>query len=657
MRVTITCLCLIVATFIGSIFWLYGDRRIIPIDEIEYSAFIKDVNGEYLHILTASDQRYRLKTHINDVDKKYVSLLLNYEDKRFYEHGGVDVYRLVSALWQNIKQGRIVSGASTITMQVVKLLDRKPRTFKNKILEIRRALQLERQLSKDQILSLYMSITPFGGNIESVNMAALYWFGKRAKYLTPSEASLLVALPQSPERRRPDRFLQRATQARDAVLERAKEAKVFDEDFINDAKLSVINTKSFVLPKKVPHLIWYCISHDLVCEQSTVNSSIQATSQRIVEQVTLQSNINIGVLIAEARSGNIVTYIGSQDYFNTMQHGAFDYIQAYRSPGSTLKPFIYALGVDSRKIAFTSIIDDIAKNYQGYRPENISLDFAGEISIAEALKLSLNVPAVQVLQMVGVSEFLNTLNHVNINYKNAEGLSVALGGGGLRLWDLVSLYSVLSNSGKITSLRVDKTQKVNLQSLFEKNTIQQLNTILSDVNLGDGRISNRISPKDIALKTGTGPNQSDAIAIGSNGQYIVGVWIGSINGSGLQGNLGAKQALPVVLKLIDTLPLSYLDKKPLEKTTQPLLRINTQTLMLNLPADGSIIEVDSFPVDIDFSFQNALYPILVQKNNHKFSTLVKDNSKLWFETSGGYDLTFIDQRGKTLSMNIYIKSK
>ena len=657
MRVFIVSLCLILITVVSGGVWLYGDTQPIPVDEVVYSAFIKDDEGEYLHILTASDQRYRLKTGIDDVDKKYISLLLNYEDKRFYEHGGVDVYRLVTALWQNISQRRVVSGASTITMQVVKLLDRQPRTLWNKVLEIRRALQLERQLSKDEILSLYMSITPFGGNIESVNMAALYWFGKRAKYLTPSEAALLVALPQSPERRRPDRFVAHATKARNAVLDRAEQYKIFDTEFINDAKLSVVNTQPFALPKKVPHLLWHCITHELACETSTINAATQATAQRIVQQVALQENSNIGVLIAEASSGNVVTYIGSQDYFNSEQHGAFDYIQASRSPGSTLKPFIYAYGVDTKQIAFTSIIDDIAKNYHGYRPQNISLDFAGELTIAEALKLSLNVPAVQVLQMIGVSEFLNTLNYANIDYINAQGLSVALGGGGLRLWDLVRLYTTLSNNGEISSLRVQKDQAVHTQPLFQQHTMQQLNTILSEVNLGNGRIANRISAKDIAIKTGTGPNQSDAIAIGNNGQYVVGVWIGSINGSGLQDNLGAKKALPIVLQLFDTLPLSYLDKKPLEKTAQHAFKIHVSRLKLNLPTDGSIIEVDSFPVEIEFSFQNASYPILVQKNRNEFTSITYDDSKILFKTSGGYDLTLIDQAGKTVSINIYIKQK
>ena len=189
------------------------------------------------------------------------------------------------------------------------------------------------------------------------------------------------------------------------------------------------------------------------------------------------------------------------------------------------------------------------------------------------------------------------------------------------------------------------------------NILQQLNTILSEVNLGDGRIANRISSKDIAVKTGTGPNQSDAIAIGSNGQYVVGVWIGSINGSGLQDNLGAKRALPIVLQMFDTLPLSYLDKKPLEKSTHSEIKINISQLKLNLPADGSIIEVDSFPVEIKFSFQNASYPILVQKNRNEFISMTGDDSKILFKINGGYDLTLIDQAGKTVSLNIYIKQK
>jgi len=626
----------------------------LNINKVSYSKYVKDEQGQYLHILLANDERYRLKTNLKDVDPAYIKLLLAFEDKRFYKHSGVDWRGVLRAVYQNLSAFKVVSGASTISMQTISLLEPKPRSFANKLQEIRKAIYIEKHLTKDQILSLYLSIAPFGGNIESVQMASLYWFGKSASSLTPSEAAVLVSLPQSPENRRPDRFVKATEAARNKVLNRALMADLIGPQYIEAAKLSPINTTAFNIPKYTPHLAWYCYYKALDCSSTSLNFQLQQKVSGIAKQVILAPDTNLSILVADAATGHIKVYIGSQDYYNFSNLGANDFIQAKRSPGSTLKPFIYAMAVDEGNLTFSTLAKDQLRDFAGYQPLNISKQFLGDISIADALKASLNIPAVATLKGIGVNNFLSRLALVNINMQNAEGLSVALGGGDLSLWELVKLYSLLSNEGSVVDLSITNQKNTKIK-LFEPNTVGQLNTILTQYVRGKNRVSGAIINTDIALKTGTGPNQTDAWTIGNNGNYIVGVWVGSPTGKGLIDNLGALKALPILTQIFDNLRQGQLSKAPLPKYVRSNLIEAKKRFQIVYPENNSQIEIVNDSLRLRPHVINAQYPLSVVINGSDVRNLVDETSVITFKQSGGYSLVLIDDKGVSSSVYFYVK--
>lgn len=639
------------------VIWLHSYtgniKQDLGLNRLSYSSYVKDEQGRYLHILLANDERYRLQTNKSDVDANYLALLLRYEDKRFYSHYGVDWLGFTRAVLQNLKAQKIVSGASTLTMQVVSLLDKKQSTWINKLVEIRRAIALEKVLNKDEILGLYLSIAPFGGNIESVQMASLHWFGKNSSFLTPSESALLVALPQSPETRRPDRFLEQAQKGRDKVLQRALRTGLIQAEFIQAALLSAINTKPFKIPKYAPHLAYRCLSLRLDCRSTSLNFQMQSQYSSMLKQHLLMPKSNISVLIADAKTGEIKSYIGSHDYYNFADLGANDYIQVKRSPGSTLKPFIYAMAVDEGNITFSSNAQDKLSNFAGYQPLNLSKQFLGDITIAEALKASLNVPAVTALQTIGVNQFLSRLNLAGINMTNADGLSVALGGGGLSLWELVKLFTLLSNDGNVLDLHFGHQNTAPIK-LFESNTIHQLNGILSQYARGKNRVSPAIINADIALKTGTGPNQSDAWAIGNNGNYVVGVWVGSPSGSALPNNMGASAALPLLTRIFDSLPQGQLVKAPLPREHIQYASINEPAPQIIYPEHNTEIEVLNKYLKLRPKIVDATYPVSVLINQKSIITLQSPVDVIEVSQSGGYNLVIIDSKGKSASTYFYL---
>lgn len=651
----------LIASFIILLLWLnsyFGDiERDLGIDDLSFSVEVRDENNKILHILLANDERYRLKTQVKDVDPNYLKILLNYEDKRFYQHKGVDWLSTVRASIQNLKKQTIVSGASTISMQVVGLLDRRTPTIKNKLIEMRQAIALEKKLDKEQILNLYLSIAPFGSNVESVQAASLFWFGKDSLSLTPSEAALLVALPQSPEKRRPDRFVDAAIQARNKVLQRAHDNDLISTDFMTASTLSRINQTPFKMPKHAPHLAYACQSKSLQCRSSTLNFQLQTQINKLIQNTLISTNKNIAAIVADASTGKIKAYIGSQNYVDHQRLGANDYALAKRSYGSTLKPFIYAMAVDEGNMSFDSKIKDQASAFSDYQPLNLSNSFSGEINIAQALQASLNIPAVVSLKTIGVDNFKTRLQLANINIKNGEGLALALGGGGLSLWELVSLYTSLSNNGSAVELSFLQNKTNNKMKLFEVDTIHQLNTILSQASRGPNRVSAHIVSDDIAVKTGTGPRYSDAWAIGNSGRYVVGVWLGSPTGDGLANNLGARHALPVLTKIFSSLKRGKLNKTPIKtsETRRNSISQKQEAISIIYPQNDTIIETVSLPSRLRPKLSNIEYPLTVFQNQTSSIQLQSEKDFIRLDKPGGYHFLFIDNKGASAQTYVYLK--
>ena len=645
-----------------SLGWLFGYSGPIDQSRLTYASYVTDAQGELLHVLMADDERYRLKTQPQDVDSAFLALLMAYEDQRYYEHQGVDWLAMSRAAWQLATRGHIVSGGSTLTMQAIRLMEPKPRTLWSKLDQMRKAIAIERSHNKDQILSLYLSLAPYGSNIEGVQMASLSWFGKWANELTPAESALLVALPQSPERRRPDRFPLRADEARAQVLDRGLNKHIIDQNYLTTALLSPLPQRIKTMPKMAPHLAYRLRAEGSFQAQTTLNLEYQATLNTIAKLTKLQPHTNMAIILAHAKTGEIYAYVGSQSYTDFSQFGAVDYSQAIRSPGSTLKPFIYAQAASERLIHLNGMIKDERININGYQPQNLSRRFYGDITIGEALQRSLNIPAVKVLNKLGPERFKSKLAQAQIPLRHGEGLPIALGGAGLTLHELVSLYTALGNGGKVTKISASPVAAIKAreeaQPLFGAAEIAQINHLLSNNTAGAGRLHGRIKRQAIAYKTGTGPGGSDAWAIGTNGDYVVGIWIGSPTGDYLAKNTGLGQAVPVMNKVFDGLPVGQLAQQAPQAAPEALAsadKANTE-LVVRFPVDGSVIEGRGAGVPIPIVLENAQYPVLV---------LVNGQESLWIPAAGAanvtlhqagtYQFSLIDGDGKSASVKFAYK--
>ena len=431
--------------------------------DLAFSTTVVDRDGRLLRPYATDTGRWRLPARSDSVDPRYLELLIAYEDKRFRAHAGADPLALLRAGGQFLAHGRILSGGSTLTMQVARLLEpRGERSFAAKLRQIVRAFEIERHLSKDEVLALYLSLAPYGGNLEGIRAAALAYFGKEPKRLTLGEAALLVALPQAPEARRPDRFAVAARRARDRVLDRVATAGIFDAEEIFHAKAEPVPAGRQPMPMLAPHA-----ADDAVAAlpgrsriQFTIDGPWQASLEELAREraKTLGPDISVAILAVEHATGDVLARVGSADYFDARRAGQVDMTAALRSPGSTLKPFIYGLGFEDGVIHPETLIEDRPVRYGAYAPENFDLTFQGTVPVRKALQMSLNVPAVAVLDRVGAGRFAARLRQAGgalvLPKGEAPGLAMGLGGVGVRLSDLVMLYAGLARLGTTVPLRI-----------------------------------------------------------------------------------------------------------------------------------------------------------------------------------------------------------
>ena len=435
-------------------------------DNLDYSHVVLDREGRLLRAYATAEGRWRLPADIKDVDPRFLKLLFAYEDKRFWTHHGVDPAAMARAAAQLASTGHIVSGGSTITMQVARLLEpRQHRSLGAKLRQIVRAVELERALTKEKILSLYLTLAPYGGNLEGIRAASLAYFGKEPLHLSLAEAALLVALPQSPELRRPDRFPKAAQAARDRVLDRVMMAGVVPRDEIARAKSQGVPHARRELPIMAPHA-----ADQVVAVEQSVRVhrlTIDAELQRALEQLAhdrahaFGPQVSVAILAVDNAGGEVRARVGSADYFDARRAGQVDMTQAPRSPGSTLKPFIYGLAFEDGLLHPETLIDDRPARYGSYMPENFDLTFQGTVTARRALQMSLNVPAIAVLNKIGVNRLSARLGQVGATLMlpkgEAPGLAMGLGGVGITLGDLTMLYTGLARLGTAVPL-VERTE-------------------------------------------------------------------------------------------------------------------------------------------------------------------------------------------------------
>jgi penicillin-binding protein 1C len=647
---------------------------------LEYSRLVVDRHGKLLRPYATSEGRWRLPATVEDVDPRFLKMLIAYEDRRFYDHGGVDPQALLRAAYLLVTNGRVVSGGSTLTMQVARLLEpRRERTLRAKLFQMVRAIELELALSKSEILSLYLSLAPYGGNLEGIRAASLAYFGKEPRRLSVSEAALLVALPQSPESRRPDRAASVARAARDRVLDRVAGAGVIPQDEAALAKRDPVPTARRMMPSFSPHAADQAIAAapERPLHRLTIDLHLQKSFESLARDRarSLGPDISVAILAIDHATGEVLARVASADYFDERRAGQVDMTQAVRSPGSALKPFIYGLGFEDGLVHPETLIEDRPIRFGNYAPENFDLTFQGTVTVRRALQLSLNVPAVALLDKVGASRLAARLAQAGaplvLPKGEVPGLAMGLGGIGVTLSELTMLYGGVARLGTALAL-VERLDDMALarppRRLLDPVAAWYIGNVLIGAPPPDNAAAHRI-----AFKTGTSYGYRDAWAVGFDGRHTIGVWVGRPDGAPVPGMVGRTAAAPI---LFDAFARTGLIPAPLApapkgvifaaggKLPLPLQRFrpgllagegNEPALRIIFPPNGARLELASSGAAVDpipLKIAGGVEPITVLVNGRPISA--NGRRTVFFEPHGpGFvRLTVTDAKGAADSVMV-----
>ncbi|MGH6836160.1 MAG: penicillin-binding protein 1C [Methylocella sp.] len=518
------------------------------------SHVVVDRNGQLLRAFTTPDGRWRLPVRAADVDPRYIAMLVAYEDRRFYAHHGVDCLSLGRAALQWASHGHVVSGGSTLTMQVARLIEpRAGKSLAGKLGQILRAIKIEQRTDKTGVLDLYLALAPYGGNIEGVRAASLAYFGHEPKRLSAAEAALLVALPQAPETRRPDRYPVAARAARDKVLDRVFARGVITGAERGRAKREAVPQERRAFPMLAAHASEAALRR--APEQRVHRLALDAKLQASLENLARDAAAAIGprlscaILVIDNASGEIRAHVGTADYFSQERAGAIDMTEAIRSPGSTLKPFIYALAFENGIAHPETILDDRPRHYGIYAPENFDHSFQGTVTARRALQLSLNLPAVELLDEIGPQQFIAHLRNAGARIalpdETAPGLAAGLGGLGITLRDLAALYAGLARGGTVPRLRETMDGVGTAEARTRRIASAVASWYVAGILRGAPPPLNAPFGR-IAYKTGTSYGYRDAFAIGFDKAVTVAVWLGRPDNGSVFGLAGRQAAAPVL---------------------------------------------------------------------------------------------------------------
>lgn len=649
------------------------DATILPPLTAETSVEVLDRDGTLLRPFLVADGRWRLAVGFDGVDPGYVDMLVRYEDKRFWRHAGIDKIAMTRAVLQYLRNGRIISGGSTLTMQVARILeDGTTGQVSGKLRQMRVALALERRLSKEEILTLYLNRAPFGGNLEGVRAASYAYFRKPPNRLTPAQSALLVALPQSPEARRPDRDPAAARASRDRVLMRMVSDEILDPAEARAALTEPAPARRHDFPALAAHLSERVIAEDPVVgtHRLTLDAGLQGGLEDLAAAAVRDAGdrMQVAILVADHQTGEILASVGSSAYTADARQGYVDMTQALRSPGSTLKPLVYGLAFDMGLAHPETLIADRPVSYDGYAPQNFDGIFRGELRVRRALQLSLNVPVVALLDAMGPQHLLTGLRRAGaepaLPGTGQPGLAVALGGIGITLEDLVRLYAALGHGGTAVDLRVrpDATEGFLPRRLMNAAAAWQIADILRDAPRPAG-----VMGAEIAYKTGTSYGYRDAWSIGFDGRHVVGVWMGRADGTPVPGIYGGGLAAPVMFSAFDRLKP---EAEPIAPPPPETLIVSHDRLPQNLqrfrprgalspqegpriafPPDGAIVEGDILVAkvrdgDAPFTWLANGAPVL---QGHTREVQIDGLGP------GFSDLTVIDARGRAARVAVQLR--
>lgn len=530
----------------------------------EYSTIITDNKGEVVNAFLTKDEKWRMKTELDEISPLLRKTIIAKEDKYFYSHPGINFIAIGRAFINNITRMKRTSGASTITMQVARAMEPRKRNLGSKMIEAFRALQLELKYSKDEILQLYLNLVPYGGNIEGVKSASQLYFKKNPDHLSLAEITALSIIPNRPSSLVVGKNNDRIIEERNKWLRRFAEEKVFTKKEIEDALNEPLIATRGTVPHYIPHLSYKLKKQSGTTINTNIDLNTQLKTEKILEDYVraqrLRNIKNAAIIIINNKTHQVITYAGSSDFKDTIDGGQVNGINAVRQPGSTLKPLLYGMCFDEGLLTPKTIITDVPVNYEGYAPENYDEKFNGYVTVAYALEHSLNIPAVKSLQQLGYEKLIQKLSLCNFKQiqkdRNKLGLSLILGGCGTTLEELTGLFSSFANNGVYVSPSYTQTdtagRKVNV---LTPAACFMLNEILSKVDRPDFPVNWQATehmPK-IAWKTGTSYGRKDAWSIGYNKNFTVGVWAGNFSGTGVPDLSGANVATPLLFKIFNTI--------------------------------------------------------------------------------------------------------
>ncbi|MTC25955.1 peptidoglycan glycosyltransferase PbpC [Providencia alcalifaciens] len=609
----------------------------LPIKQIEMARTVVAGDGTPLWRFADKDGIWRFPVKLDEVSPEYIDALLTYEDRHFYQHPGVNPFSLMRAAGQLVSSGRIVSGGSTISMQVARLIDPHERTFGGKLKQLWRTAQLEYHYSKDEILEMYLNRAPYGGTIEGIGAASWVYLNKSPAKLTASEAALFAVLPQAPSRLRPDRYPERAQVARDKVLDRLAEYQVWSPEKVNEIKQEQI----WLAPRKNPHLA-PLLARRMVkdSQEAIVETTIDASLQKQLEDMAmnwknqLPKQTSLGLLVVDHTDMSVKAYIGSIDFQDDSRFGHVDMISAWRSPGSTLKPFLYALAMDDGLIHAESLLQDVPRRFNDYRPGNFDSGFNGPVSVSDALVRSLNLPVVQLLDVYGSKRFTAQLRNVGTELRFPVGgepnLSLILGGTAARMEDLVSAYSAFARQGKVSPLRYRPADVIRDRALMSPGAAWIVRRIMA----GEARPvpdANLSGQPNLAWKTGTSYGYRDAWAIGVNPRYTIGVWVGRPDATPVAGQLGYATAIPIMNQVNNMLLTRiYQSREVLPKDSRPA---SVSQAVICWPGGTSLLKEDSNCRQrrLSWILDNTIPPTLMARDQESSLGL---RQKVWVNEQG-----------------------
>jgi penicillin-binding protein 1C len=540
-----------------------------PVERLEPPAATRvlDRDGRPVRFFLAGDGMWRFPLALEDISPELTAALIDSEDRHFHRHPGVNPLAVLRALWTNLRAGRVVSGASTIPMQVARLADPRPRTLAAKAVEAFRALQLCAHHSKAEILRWYVNLAPFGSNVVGVGAAAWHYFGKDPRTLSLGEVALLSVLPRSPARYNPLKHPEAARAVRDRVLRRFAAHGVFDAARVAESISRPLPARRSPVPQGAPHFTRWV--RTLQPEADVIRTSLDARVQGVAESLVSgrmeslrrEAIANAAVVVLDVASRRILAYVGSADFWDERE-GQVDNVQSRRSPGSTLKPFLYALAFDQGHLAPGSMLLDVPTDFAGYAPENYGQDFQGLVSARTALATSLNVPAVRLLNRCGPGAFLGllrrggltTLAQPAVHY----GLALALGGCEVRLLELTNLYATLAQGGRhrpVDPLAGGPADVAVGEDVFSPEAAAMVLDILKGTRRPDmpDAWQFTVGAPAVAWKSGTSFGHRDAWAVGVNRDLAIGVWVGNPDGSQCTNISGARHAGPLLFDLFRAL--------------------------------------------------------------------------------------------------------